>query len=284
MKSNIIVAVLMIVIEFHAVCGNSFVCSLSSDNWFAMSESKTNERLQVLEEQVKQLQKLLQTDGSTKHTTIEGVPSDCEEILSSGIKSDGVYAISPDGRCPFCVYCDMQNGGWTIVQRRLDGSVNFYRPWDDYVTGFGTVEWEHWLGLEKIHRLTRDGAQIYFDLDHWDGSKQDAHYKVFTVHGASTDYRMNVNAHGFQGSFKELFSYHNNMKFSTYDRDNDASSSNCCKDHADGGGWWYNNCYKFGMLNSVYGKKYQGGIGFWDTKHQPLKNVTIKVKKLNGVC
>ncbi|KAL4221005.1 Angiopoietin-like 1 [Mactra antiquata] len=284
MKSNIIGAVLTAVVEMHLVCANSFVCSSSSDNWFAMSESKTNERLQALEKQVQQLQKLLQSDGLTKSTTIDGVPSDCEEIYSSGIKSDGVYAISPDGRCPFFVYCDMQNGGWTIIQRRLDGSVNFYRPWDDYVTGFGTVEWEHWLGLEKIHRLTKDGAQIYFDLENWDGSKQDAHYKVFTVHGASTDYRMNVNAHGYQGSFKELLSFHDNMKFSTYDRDNDEYSSNCCKDHADGGGWWYKNCYRLGMVNGVYGKKEKGGIGYWDTKHQHLKNVTIKVKKMNGVC
>ena len=55
------------------------------------------------------------------------------------MSSDGVYIISPDGRCPFRVYCDMTNGGWTLIQKRQDGSVNFYRPWDDYVDGFGDI-------------------------------------------------------------------------------------------------------------------------------------------------
>jgi len=41
---------------------------------------------------------------------------DCEELYTEGFHLDGVYAISPDGRCPFFVYCDMTNGGWTVIQ------------------------------------------------------------------------------------------------------------------------------------------------------------------------
>jgi len=52
----------------------------------------------------------------------------------------------------FDVYCEFDSEhGWTIIQRRLDGSVDFYRGWDDYVAGFGELRGEYWLGQYKLH-------------------------------------------------------------------------------------------------------------------------------------
>lgn len=59
---------------------------------------------------------------------------------------------------PFDVHCIFENNtGWTVVQRRTNGTVDFYRGWDDYRNGFGDLRGEFWLGNEKIHQLTNQG-------------------------------------------------------------------------------------------------------------------------------
>ena len=48
---------------------------------------------------------------------------------------------------------DTDCGGWTVLQRRTDGSVDFYCNWADYIYDFGNVSREYWLGLSKVYRL-----------------------------------------------------------------------------------------------------------------------------------
>ena len=52
-----------------------------------------------------------------------------------------MYTINPDGGKPIRVLCDMttDGGGWTVFQRRLDGSVDFFRDWKSYKEGFGSL-------------------------------------------------------------------------------------------------------------------------------------------------
>lgn len=41
----------------------------------------------------------------------------------------------------FQVMCDMdyRGGGWTVIQRRADGIIDFQRMWCDYLDGFGDL-------------------------------------------------------------------------------------------------------------------------------------------------
>ena len=117
--------------------------------------------------------------------------------------------------------------GWTVFQRRLDGSVDFYLKWADYLKGFGDLNGEFWLGLDKIHRLTATGsASLHVDMKDFEGVSVFAHYSTFIVGGAHTKYTLTVG--GYSGNANDsLKAFHNNMKFSTYDRDNDIYFANC---------------------------------------------------------
>ena len=100
------------------------------------------------------------------------------------MKADGVYSIDPDGLGAFNVSCDMETngGGWTVFQRRMDGSVDFYRRWNDYKEGFGDLHGEFWLGLDKINRLTRSTRNVLrVDLEDFQKNKSYAKYSRFLV-------------------------------------------------------------------------------------------------------
>ena len=72
--------------------------------------------------------------------------------------------------------------GWTIFQRRVSGSVDFYRNWTDYKYGFGSLDGEFWLGLDKIHRLSQSGQNVLrFDLENFEGEKRFAIFEAFGV-------------------------------------------------------------------------------------------------------
>jgi len=60
------------------------------------------------------------------------VYKNCAELYKAGQRLSAVYTINPDNSGAFDVYCDQTTagGGWTVFQKRLDGSVDFYCGWD----------------------------------------------------------------------------------------------------------------------------------------------------------
>uniref|UniRef100_A0A3B5BJ39 Angiopoietin-related protein 7-like n=1 Tax=Stegastes partitus TaxID=144197 RepID=A0A3B5BJ39_9TELE len=98
-------------------------------------------------------------------------PIDCASIYYNGVRRSGLYTVVPSmAGMSMEVYCDMDTdgGGWTVIQRRVDGSVNFDRSWRDYRDGFGDLHSEFWLGNDHIHDLSTQGDySLRIDMEDW---------------------------------------------------------------------------------------------------------------------
>ena len=162
-----------------------------------------------------------------------------------------MYYVDPDGRGHFSAYCDMHTdgGGWTVFQRRQDGSVDFYRNWSDYKVGFGQLTGEFWLGNDKIHRLTAAlPKSLRVDLEDWNGVKKYAKYGKFDIGDEQLD------GGSYSGTAGDSLAYHYNMSFSTKDCDNDYYYQNCAVMYT--GAWWYKGCQLSNLNGKYLGNKH----------------------------
>ncbi|XP_023149259.2 fibrinogen gamma chain [Amphiprion ocellaris] len=242
--------------------------------------------------------------------------TDCQDIANKGATTSGLYYVRPEKATEqFLVYCEIDSfgRGFTVIQRRRDGSVDFHKDWIQYKEGFGYLSpddtTEFWLGNEKIHLLTATSSTIptvlRIELVDWDGNKRYADYNMFRIGSEADMYRLTYGFY-FGGDAGDAFSgfdfgddpsdkfytSHNGMQFSTFDKDNDKYDGNCALQ--DGSGWWMNRCHA-AHLN---GKYYQGGrytekdageFGYdngiiwvtWHNRWYSLKETTMKIIPLS---
>ncbi|XP_026693345.2 fibrinogen gamma chain-like [Ciona intestinalis] len=241
---------------------------------------------------------------------------DCADIHRKGGRESGVYLIKPDiSPTPLRVYCDMDDagGGWTVIQRRFDGTLDFSRTWQEYKQGFG--QWgcdfvdEFWLGNEYIYALTaQDKQQLKVDLVSWQNESRYAWYSYFKLGDEASRYRLryieNYRRHPVQNIGDAFRGHsttdsaegreqtdHKSMQFTTKDKDNDNYAANCAA--GDSGGWWFNRC----SAANLNAKWYEGGIhtpeesstGYyddgilwatWKGRWETLKETSMKIRPL----
>ncbi|XP_026841465.1 ficolin-1 [Drosophila persimilis] len=181
------------------------------------------------------------------------LPTSC---LTAAIDQNGLYTIEVPGLSPFPVFCESQLAGlgWTVIQRRTNGSLNFFRNWEEYKQGFGDLEGEFFLGLEKVRALTAlEPFELYVHLEDFDGERRHARFDEFALGTEEDAYAMNALGR-YTGTAGDSLRSHRKMKFSTYDRDNDREfTKNCAFYYL--GGWWYNAC----LDSNLNGQYIQGG-------------------------
>uniref|UniRef100_A0A8C5FKS4 Fibrinogen C-terminal domain-containing protein n=1 Tax=Gadus morhua TaxID=8049 RepID=A0A8C5FKS4_GADMO len=218
--------------------------------------------------------------------TPESLPVDCSDLYSNGFGNSGVYTIFPAGpTSPVQVFCEMgsmdapDSNKWTVIQRRTDGTINFYRGWEQYKTGFGQASSEYWLGLENIHLLSgKKSYKLRVDMEDFDGAKVFAEYSSFNVAPEKDGYRLTFS--GFKdGGAGDSMHVHNGQKFSTFDMDQDSFAQNCAKMFL--GGWWYVDCHHANPNGEYLWGESHYGLGViwnsWKGRTYSLKAIAFKL-------
>ncbi|KAG4071102.1 hypothetical protein HA402_013416 [Bradysia odoriphaga] len=221
---------------------------------------------------------------------------DCEDAFQKGFTMSGVYRIKPKASFrPFQVWCDMESegGGWTLIQTRYDGLTDFFRNWQEYRNGFGSVDSEHWLGNNFIHQLTENyDYQLKIEVTGFQANEfAFAKYSPFRVGSEDENYILSVGNFTREGQISDSLTTHNGCMFSTKDKNNDGH--NCANLFQ--GAWWYRACY-MSNLNGIWMSKLRSletrgpqspensiGITFVNAFNVPfysLKNVEMKVRRM----
>ncbi|XP_032435859.1 angiopoietin-1 [Xiphophorus hellerii] len=176
---------------------------------------------------------------------------DCADLYKAGFHKNSVYTIQINPQETKKVYCNMEaaGGGWTVVQRREDGSQDFQRTWKEYKLGFGSLLAEHWLGNEHIYQLTsRRQNVLRIELTDWDGHQAFSLYDRFQIGNEKQNYRLFLKSHSGTAGKQSSLVIHG-ADFSTKDQDNDNCSCKCALMLT--GGWWFDACGP-SNLNGLY--------------------------------
>ncbi|KAM7173842.1 angiopoietin-2 isoform 1-T1 [Macrochelys suwanniensis] len=210
---------------------------------------------------------------------------DCAEAFKSGLTTSGIYTLTiPNSAEEKKTYCDMESsgGGWTVIQQRKDGSVDFHRTWKEYKMGFGDPAGEYWLGNELVSQLTNQKRYVLkIHLKDWEGNEAYSLYEHFYL--ASEELKYRIHLKGLTGTAGKISSISQpGNDFSTKDADNDKCICKCSQMLT--GGWWFDACGP-SNLNGMYYPLRQNtnkfnGIKwyYWKGSGYSLKATTMMIR------
>ncbi|XP_050093201.1 angiopoietin-1-like [Anopheles aquasalis] len=232
--------------------------------------------LEELQMELKQHREQMDTiKASVKKALAPKTPpfTSCKDVPSWAVS--GAYAIRVNNvSVPFKVYCEQEQfgGGWIVVQHRFDGSVDFYRNWEEY--GFGEPDKEFWLALEQIHQLTSARKhELVIEMKDFEGNYGYASYNVFEVGSESEQYCLK-DLGTYSGTADDGLTINKMAKFSTRDRDNDGNSGYHFAGYYEGG-WWYGNYGGNSNLNGRYQKDTGEKSNWWWNFHSDLRGTSF---------
>ncbi|XP_067248829.1 angiopoietin-1-like isoform X1 [Chanodichthys erythropterus] len=212
---------------------------------------------------------------------------DCAELFRAGFNRSGIYTIYISTQDMHKVYCNMESagGGWTIIQSRTDGTLDFHRTWKEYKMGFGSLTGEHWLGNELVYQLTNQRQYtLRLELTDWDGKLAFSQYDKFYLGSEKQNYRLFLKSFsGTAGRQSSLVI--NGADFSTKDMDNDNCICKCALMLT--GGWWFDACGPSNLNGMYYTSEQNSGKldgikwHYFKGPNYSLRATTMMIRPLN---
>uniref|UniRef100_A0A8C4VB47 Angiopoietin like 3 n=1 Tax=Falco tinnunculus TaxID=100819 RepID=A0A8C4VB47_FALTI len=240
---------------------------------------KQHNQIMELEDKLNhiELQELTENSFTEEQTEPEAIPFPVRNATAATYKSDA-DGLTCDLLPPFA----FAGSSWTVIQSRVDGSLDFNQTWDAYTNGFGDLNEEFWLGLNKTYSITKQGDYILrIELQDWKENKRYIEY-AFSLGGPETDYTLQLSR--ISGSIPNALPEQTELRFSTADRDVDTTNDfNCPESYL--GGWWHSECEETNLNGKYVAPRSRGRLDrrkglYWKPKkgrYYLLKSTKIMI-------
>ncbi|XP_052848587.1 fibroleukin [Drosophila gunungcola] len=128
-------------------------------------------------------------------TTVRGHENSEPHVLLNCTKVSSIKFVTPHNFLePFAaLFEDIPSAGpdWMVIQRRVDGSVDFNKRVGSFWEGFGDLSREFWIGCEKLHKLTSGRRhELYVQLVDFDDATAFARYDHFVIGSRDEQYKL----------------------------------------------------------------------------------------------
>jgi len=103
--------------------------------------------------------------------------------------------------------------GWIIIHQHYGFTFDWQLPWADYKAGFGSIDADFWLGLEKVHLLTSSrpyrlrvevqvlSSSLWYSAEYWS-------FKI----GDEVNEKYRLEVSGYSGDAGDSLQYEGDLK------------------------------------------------------------------------